>query len=153
VTQFQFAVLGLILLIVLAGDGPIARTAAVGLAIAALALGGFYLVQRHRGQRLIALLLERLAGERWPLLGTVAQLFAHLNAIYADRRRFFVSSAVHIAGWVIGTLEVWIALALMGHPVGFAEAMVIESLMHAVRGAAFAIPGALGAQEGALVAL
>jgi len=34
-----------------------------------------------------------------------------------------------------------------------AEALVIESLLHAVRGAAFAVPGALGAQEGGLVLL
>ena len=31
--------------------------------------------------------------------------------------------------------------------------MLIESLMHAVRGAAFAVPGALGAQEGGLIVL
>jgi uncharacterized membrane protein YbhN (UPF0104 family) len=41
----------------------------------------------------------------------------------------------------------------MGDPIGIGEALVIESLMHAVRGAAFAVPGALGAQEGALVLL
>ena len=41
----------------------------------------------------------------------------------------------------------------MGHPVSVAEAVVIESLLHAIRGAAFAIPGALGAQEGGLVLL
>jgi len=41
----------------------------------------------------------------------------------------------------------------MGHPVGIAEALVIESLLHAVRGAAFMVPSALGAQEGALVLL
>src|SRR5262249_11461830 len=39
------------------------------------------------------------------------------------------------------------------HPIGIGEALVIESLMHAVRGAAFAVPSALGAQEGALVLL
>jgi len=49
--------------------------------------------------------------------------------------------------------EVAIVFAFMGHPVGIGEALVIESLLHAVRGAAFAIPSALGAQEGALVVL
>ena len=34
-----------------------------------------------------------------------------------------------------------------------ADAVLIESLMHAVRGAAFAVPGALGAQEGGLIIL
>src|SRR5262249_40837250 len=46
-----------------------------------------------------------------------------------------------------------IVFGFMGHPVGIGEALVIESLLHAVRGAAFAIPSALGAQEGALVVL
>jgi uncharacterized membrane protein YbhN (UPF0104 family) len=50
-------------------------------------------------------------------------------------------------------LEVWIALAFMGHPIGIADALVIESLLHAIRGVAFAIPGALGAQEAGLVLL
>src|SRR6266511_79367 len=41
----------------------------------------------------------------------------------------------------------------MGNPISLAEALVIESLLHAIRGAAFAIPSALGAQEGGLVLL
>jgi uncharacterized membrane protein YbhN (UPF0104 family) len=41
----------------------------------------------------------------------------------------------------------------MGNPVTVAEALVIESLMQAVRGAAFAIPGAFGAQEAGLILL
>ena len=41
----------------------------------------------------------------------------------------------------------------MGYPVTFEQAVIIESLMHAVRGAAFAVPGALGAQEGGLIVL
>jgi len=60
---------------------------------------------------------------------------------------------VHMAGWIIGVAEVLIVFACMGHPVSIAEALVIESLLHAIRGAAFAIPGALGAQEGGLVLL
>ena len=58
-----------------------------------------------------------------------------------------------MAGWIIGVAEVLIVFAFMGHPVSIAEAVVIESLLHAIRGAAFAIPGALGAQEGGLVLL
>jgi hypothetical protein len=38
-------------------------------------------------------------------------------------------------------------------PTGRWRASRIESLLHAIRGAAFAIPGALGAQEGGLVLL
>ena len=52
---------------------------------------------------------------------------------------------------MIGSAEVYTALAFMGRPVDWAEALLIESLVHAVRGAAFAVPGALGAQEGGLI--
>jgi uncharacterized membrane protein YbhN (UPF0104 family) len=41
----------------------------------------------------------------------------------------------------------------MGYSLDFGDAVIIESLMHAVRGASFAIPGALGAQEGGLIVL
>ena len=44
-------------------------------------------------------------------------------------------------------------LFFLGLPANYPEALVIESLTQAIRGAAFAIPGALGAQEGGLVAL
>jgi hypothetical protein len=56
-------------------------------------------------------------------------------------------------GWLAGVAEVLIVFAWMGHPIGLGEALVIESLLHAVRGAAFTIPSALGAQEGGLVLL
>src|SRR4029079_14237179 len=69
------------------------------------------------------------------------------------RSDLLASPVVHMAGWIIGVAEVLIVFACMGHPVSIVEAVVIESLLHAIRGAAFAIPGALGAQEGGLVLL
>jgi len=60
---------------------------------------------------------------------------------------------VHMTGWIVGVAEVLIVFAFMGNPISLAQALVIESLMHAIRGAAFVIPSALGAQEGGLVLL
>jgi uncharacterized membrane protein YbhN (UPF0104 family) len=56
-------------------------------------------------------------------------------------------------GWIVGTGEVWLALNLLGHPVGWTEALLLESLGQAIRGAAFAIPGSLGVQEGGYLLL
>jgi hypothetical protein len=39
----------------------------------------------------------------------------------------------------------------VGHPVGPLEAVILESLAQAVRSAGFALPGGLGAQEGAIL--
>ena len=72
---------------------------------------------------------------------------------WRNPRRVLITTAMHMAGWLIGTLEVLIAMSLMGHPVTVTEATIIESLTNAIRGAAFAIPGGFGVQEGGLVLL
>lgn len=53
----------------------------------------------------------------------------------------------------MGTGEVWLALHLLGSPVGWGEALMLESLGQAIRGAAFFIPGSLGVQEGGYLLL
>ena len=153
-TQFLFANFGLLALVALEANQALARSAAVGIAIAALMLAGFYLAQRRGGQRILRAIVSRLAGDReWRVLGTIDAVYQNLGMIYAARSNVVASAVVHLAGWAIGVAEVAIVFAFMGHPVSIGEALVIESLLHAVRGAAFAIPSALGAQEGALVVL
>ena len=153
-TQFLFAIFGLLALIALEASEALARSAAVGIAVAALMLAGFYLAQRRGGQRILRAIVSRLAGDReWRVLGTIDAVYQNLGMIYAARSNVVASAVVHLGGWAIGVAEVAIVFAFMGHPVSIGEALVIESLLHAVRGAAFAIPSALGAQEGALVVL
>ena len=60
---------------------------------------------------------------------------------------------VHLAAVFFGAAEVWIALAFMGHPVSLIEAVAIESLGQGSRSAAFMLPGGLGVQDGALIAV
>ncbi|AWB25427.1 TIGR00374 family protein [Methylobacterium currus] len=153
-TQFLFTLAGLGILVALGGDGPIVHYVGLGLVVAAPALLAFYLVQRRFGQSLLQAAINRFAGGReWRIFGAVDVLFERLRGLYAARGRIVTAIGTHLFGWIIGTLEVWIALRFMGYEVGFLEAIVIESLAQAVRGAAFAVPGALGAQEGGLIAL
>lgn len=51
------------------------------------------------------------------------------------------------------TVEVWLALRFLGHPVDFGDALVLEGVNQALRAATFMIPGALGAQETGFVVL
>ena len=154
-TQFLFTALGLAVLIVLGGDQTIVRVAAIGLALAAPGLAGFYVAQRRGGRRLVQMLLTRFAADRrWLAVGgAVDALYDRLQAFYADRRALLGGFLVHLLVWFVGALEVWVALRFMGYPIGYAEALVIESLGQAIRGAAFIVPGALGVQEGGLIAL
>jgi putative membrane protein len=153
-TQFAFAMVGLLVLIALGADATLAWAAAIGLGLAGLLLAAFYLAQRRGGQRILRSIIARLTGDRqWRVLGTIDAVYQNLATIYASRSDLIASTVVHMAGWIIGVAEVLIVFAFMGHPISVAEALVIESLLHAIRGAAFAIPGALGAQEGGLVLL
>jgi putative membrane protein len=153
-TQFLFTAIGLIVLIALGTDRSIAWMAAMSLAVAAPLLGGFYYAQRHAGHRILRFILGRVNGDSsWRLLGTVDAVYQNLSAIYAQRAGITASGIVHMTGWLVGVAEVYIVLHCMGQPVALGEALVIESLMQAVRGAAFAVPGALGAQEASLILL
>jgi putative membrane protein len=154
VTQFAFATVGLLTLLALGVDTTVAFTAAAGLALAAPLLGGFYVMQRRGAHRIIRAILTRVTGDdTWRGLGTFDAVYGSLSRIYARRSQLLTSTVVHLAGWVVGVAEVLVVFACMGHPVTVAEALVIESLLHAVRGAAFVIPSALGAQEAALILL
>ena len=55
--------------------------------------------------------------------------------------------------WAMGAAEIWLALYFMDIPVTIADALLLESLILAVRAAAFFVPGAVGVQEGAFVLL
>src|SRR5262249_53305702 len=138
--QAVFALLGAALLMQLVGIWPAGVELAAGLGIAAAALGGFYAVQRYCGARL----LDRAPAApavRWPSAGSAGglRLQEGLEAIWRNPRRVLITTAMHMVGWLIGTLEVLIAMSLMGHPVTVTEATIIESLTNAIRGAAFAI--------------
>ncbi len=154
VTQFIYTVIGLAGLIHAGGDTAIVRGAAIGLALLGPALAGFFAAQRFGGFALVERALLRLSRDpRWAALGSAASLNARLQDVYRERARLGAGFAVHMAAWFLGAGEAWVALRFMGYPVTYAQALVIDSLGHAVRGAGFVVPGAVGIQEGGLVAL
>jgi uncharacterized membrane protein YbhN (UPF0104 family) len=69
------------------------------------------------------------------------------------RRRFGLSrsSLLRLVGWFSGVGEVWLATRVLGWPLSLIDSFILESLSTGVRGAAFMVPGALGAQEGGMV--
>jgi putative membrane protein len=154
VTQGLFAVAGLLALWLAFGDTPVVREIGWGLIIAVPALGGFFVAQR---MGLFALVDQGMGVLQRFLPGLVPDqpigLQSGLREIYTARGRIAGASLIHLVGWSAGILEIWLALDRMGQPSGFAEAFVLESLGQAVRSAAFAVPGALGIQEGGFILL
>jgi putative membrane protein len=154
VTQGLFAIAGLLALWLAFGDTPVVREIGWGLIIAVPALGGFFVAQR---MGLFALIDSGMGVLQRFLPGLVPDrpidLQSGLREIYTARTRIAAASVIHLLGWSTGILEIWLALDRMGLPSSFAEALVLESLGQAVRSAAFAVPGALGIQEGGFILL
>lgn len=154
VTQFLFAVGGTVLLLQSGGSVPIVRTVVSGLLIAAPTLIAFYFIQRMGAGTLIVSALKKLAGgKEWTAFAATDAFYSALARIRTRPAAMTTGAVVHLSAWLVGSVEVYLIFAFMGHPVTVVEAIIIESIGQAVRGAAFAVPGAIGVQEGAFVIL
>jgi putative membrane protein len=153
VAQLGYTGLGLAWLIYLRPHAALTRPVAAGLLVAGLAAAGFLLFQ-HRGFAFLDR-LGRAVGRGWADRGAAgaAALHAEIAAIYRRRRRLLASFLLHLGCWIASTVESWLALEIAGAPLAFGAVLVIESLLYAIRTAAFAVPNALGVQEGAYILL
>jgi putative membrane protein len=153
VAQLAYTALALFLLIYLRPDAELALPAGIGLAVAAVLAALFLVVQWHGFG-----LFDRFAralGRGWVdrTASGAAALHLALAGIYARRAGLFASLALHLACWISSTVEVWLALRFAGSPLSFADVLVIEGLLYAIRTAAFAIPNAVGVQEAGYILL
>ena len=154
-SQLVFTLMGLGFLVAVLGGGPVATTAAWGVAISGLLVGGFFVVQRQGLFARLARLLDRVAGgSQWlNLVGGAKALDIHIAGLYQQRATIGWAFLWRMVGWLVGVGEVWLALHFLGVDISFAEAFLLESLGQAIRAAAFAVPGALGVQEGGYLLL
>ena len=87
------------------------------------------------------------------VVGGAAVLDAAVTNIYKRSRALGASAIWALLAWLLGAGEIWLALYFLGHPVGILEALMLESLIQAVRSAVFPVPGAWGVQEGGFILL
>lgn len=120
--------------------------------LAAAAAAGLLLALRFGLLRALDALLRRIA-QRWPALAGASPGRLHAAALgfYRHPGAILRSVLLHVAAWVLGTVETWAVLHVLAVPVSPVQALVVESLGMAARSAGFAIPAALGVQEGGFV--
>ena len=151
--KIAYTMLGLVLLVDLRPDLQVAIPITIGVTVAGVVALAFVLVQRHGFD-----LFDRFAralGRGWAdrTAAGVASVHTALAQVYERKGGLFSGFLLHLACWVASALEVWIALRLTGTPLAFSAVIVIESLLYAIRTVAFAIPNAVGVQEGAYIVL
>lgn len=153
VAQLAYVALGLVWLVRLHADGVDPQLVVLGLAVASGLAIAFIIVQR-RGMRYVDR-IARILGQGWAekTAAGAAALHQALEAIYLRRGSVRVSAALHLACWIASASEVSVALWFAGQPLPFGDAVVIESLVYAIRTTAFVVPNSIGVQEGAYILL
>jgi putative membrane protein len=118
-------------------------------------VGGFYWLQRRGLFSKLMRAATRFAGRRdWSRWVSRAEAIdLAVQETYERAGPVAASFLLTLVGWLVGTGEVYLVLVLIHHRVGWIDALLLESLGQAIRGAAFAIPGALGVQEGGYLLL
>jgi putative membrane protein len=132
------------------------RTSAlIASAFLAVQVGGFYLIQRRGLFGKLTRAVRRFTGNpNWSRWVTQAQAIdIAVEGIYRRNSAVTASFLLSLIGWIVGTGEVYLIALFLGAPVSWRDALLLESLGQAIRGAAFAIPGALGVQEGGYLLL
>ncbi len=156
--QIGFALYGVSLLGAHAthvSESTLRNSSLIASAFLALQIVGFYLLQRRGFFSKLLRAAARFAGKRdWSHWMSHAQAIdAAVEVTYRRSAAVAASFGLSLIGWLVGTVEVYWILQLLGSPVGWSDALMLESVGQAIRGAAFAIPGALGVQEGGYLLL
>lgn len=160
VSQLFVTLAGFGLLLARGGDagggsgGGLTGFAVTGLGIGVAGIVAMILLQRRLPLRPLEALLNRLS-RRWPALRPhwIADFQDAVLRLHEERRALAAAVLLHSAAWLLGAVEIAGVLALLGHPVSLTDALIIESLSQALRNAGFMLPGAIGVQEGAVVAV
>jgi putative membrane protein len=151
--QFIFAFMGGLLLLRQGKEENTVFALIVGLIAGFLILSAFYLTQRVGMFAFFARFLQALirSKELISFVGSAKTLDLKIVEIYRNYRDVGLCGFWRLLSWITKTAETWLALYFLGFPVTIQEALILESLCSAVRISAFAIPGALGVQEGGIL--
>jgi len=114
----------------------------------------FFLIQHLRlssltasglGKTRFGVRLSRLVAGMQDMDDRFARFYRH------DGRRLMLSMTYAMANWLLGVVELYLVLSLIGYPVSWTDAFVLEAAVQTIRTIAFFIPAGIGAQEGMLM--
>jgi putative membrane protein len=151
--KIPYMLAGVLLLLWLAPSG---RVADLAFAIVALSVGAAAaVIVRWRWVRARLSKMAARMDRLWPDLGAADRRTAEaaLEAALAQPGRLGRGFCLHLIAWLLGAAEVWLTLYLLGAPISYGAAVAIDGVFAAIRGFAFAVPSAIGVQEGAFVVL
>lgn len=146
--QFVFVLAGVVLFLMRVSDQNMSAQLLLGLVISAPAIGALMYVQKVGFFGLFEKLFTLLFRDKWKkFAGSAARLDHAVRVMYRRRGKAFYCFIMQFVSWALCSVEIWMALSYLGHPLSLVECMMIEALIQATGSAAFVVPGALGVQE------
>jgi putative membrane protein len=153
VAQIIYTLLGVALLVthfdVGAGADRLVYSVSAGVLVVALLVAGFVFAQR-RGLAPLERLTRRFAPGAAAHSAAVNRV---VEAAYARPARLWAGLSVHVGCWISSAGVTWLILWLIGRPLPIMSVITIESLLFAIKNAAFVVPTGIGIQEGAYAIL
>lgn len=148
--QAIYTIIGVVPLVFLLRPEEVTRWLAV-IAVATGPIFAVFIITRRRGAlRLAEQLIARIAR----VLGfpeTNFDLSRNVLDIYRRRRHIVLALLLHLAGWFMSAVQLWVAARLLHRPLSPGDALALQSLAYAAKGAFFFVPWGLGVQEGTFV--
>lgn len=151
--QLLYTLVGLAILVshlgLTARRNPLLAPLVLGFILAAGLVAAFIVIQR-RGLPSLEALARRL---NLPATRRTQSVRRVIEAIYHQPLRLLACFGVHLFAWFAAAGGAWLILDLIGRPLPLTSVLAIESLLLAIRNAAFFAPAGLGVQEGAYAVL
>ena len=144
-SQLVFLLIGVAAMAALSSNGAWEEWSSVAL-LTAVTAGGLLAAQRFGVLRLVEALARQIEA-RWPAAGSLVGMDADVSALYGRLGLVIQSAGLHLLAWLLGSLESWAVLRVLGTGVTPVQALIIEALGMAARSAGFMVPGALVVQE------
>ena len=117
--------------------------AGVGLIALVICITGFFLVQRYKITSTSANWLSKtsLGNKLHHVLDLIHDLEDKLVHFYTEHRsRFIITLGLAMLNWSLGTIEVYLVMQFLNHPITLADALIIESFAQLVRAGTFFYP-------------
>jgi glycosyltransferase 2 family protein len=151
-SQAIYTMIGLIPLVLVVPADELARW--LGAFVVAIApIFAVFLVIRRRGALMAAerviVRIARMLG--FADAGARLDLTRNVLDIYQRRRQLGFALLLHLAAWFMSAVQLWAAAQALDRPLSAGEALALQSLAYAARGAFFFVPAGFGVQEGTFV--
>ncbi|MEE8394162.1 MAG: flippase-like domain-containing protein [Rhodospirillales bacterium] len=144
----------------MAGSGQLPAsfkmTAGAGLSAMVFGIVLFFLVQRLKVSSITGAWISRFgfAKKADDVLHHIQDMDERLVRFYTlYKTRFAGAIGLAFVNWLLGAVEIYYAMMLLGRPMSFADCWIIEAAAQLVRAGAFFIPAGIGVQEGTFLLL